>query len=58
MIPIHKKDKDKSKAESYRPISLTNGVGKMMERIINTRLMWHLEDKKHTTPEQAAFRRD
>ena len=58
MIPILKRGKDKSKAESYRPISLTSCVGKLMERLINTRLMWHLEDKKHTTPEQAAFRQD
>ena len=58
MIPIHKKGKDKSKAESYRPISLTSCVGKLMERLINTRLMWHLEEKKHITPEQAAFRQD
>ena len=58
MIPVHKKSKDKSKAESYRPISLTRCVGKLMERLINTRLMWHLEDKKHITPEQAALRQD
>ena len=58
MIHVHKKSKDKSKAESYRPISLTRCVGKLMERLINTRLMWHLEDKKHITPEQAALRQD
>ena len=58
MIPILKRGKDKSKAESYRPISLTSCVGKLMERLINTRLMWYLEDKKHITPEQAAFRQD
>ena len=45
MIPILKRSKDKSQAESYRPISLTSCVGKLMERLINTRLMWHLEDK-------------
>ena len=60
MIPIHvpKRGKDKSQAESYRPISLTSCVGKLMERLINTRLVWHLEDKKHITPEQAALRQD
>ena len=58
MIPILKRGKDKSKAESYRPVSLTSCVGKLMERLINTRLMWHLEDKKHITPEQVAFRQD
>ena len=58
MIPILKKGKDMSQAESYRPVSLTSCVGKLMERLINTRLMWHLEDKKHIAPEQAAFRQD
>ena len=45
IIPILKRGKCKSKAESYRPISLTSCVGKLMERLINTRLMWHLENK-------------
>ena len=58
MIHILKKGKDKSKAESYQPISLTSCVEKLMERLISTRLMWHLEDKKHITSEQAAFRQD
>ena len=56
MIPVHKKGKNKTKAESYRPISLTSCVGKLMKRLFNTRLMWHLEDKQHISPEQAAFR--
>ena len=56
MIPILNRGKDKSKAESYRPISLTSWVGKLTKRLINIRLMWHLENKKHITPEQAAFR--
>jgi ribonuclease HI len=58
MIPVHKKGKDKSKADSYRPISLTSCMGKLAERLINTRLMWHLEQKQHIGPEQAAFRRN
>ena len=56
MIPVHKAGKDKRKAENYRPISLTSCIGKLMERLINTRLMWHLEKKQHIKPEQAAFR--
>ena len=58
MIPILKRGKEKSKAESYQPISLASYMGKLMERLINTRLMWQLEDKKHITPEQAALRQD
>jgi len=56
MIPIHKPGKDKAKAQSYRPISLTSNVGKVMERLINNRLTWHLEDKQVLRPEQAGFR--
>ena len=56
MIPIHKKGKDKKKAESYRPISLTSCMGKLLERMINTRLSWHLEKENFFAAEQAGFR--
>ena len=56
MIPIHKKDKDKTKASSYRPISLTSCVVKTMERIVNHRLMYYLETEKIISEEQAGFR--
>jgi hypothetical protein len=56
MIPIHKPGKDKAKAQSYRPISMTSNVGKVMERLINNRLTWHLEEKQVLRPEQASFR--
>ena len=47
-IPIHKCGKYRTKAESYRPISLTSSICKLMERIVNARLMWLLEkDKPH-----------
>ena len=58
ILPIHKKGKDKKKATSYRPISLTSCVGKLMERLINNRLTWHLENKGHINTEQAAFRQN
>ena len=56
MVPIHKKGKDRAKVDSYRPISLTSCVGKLMERLINTRLTWHLEKNNIISPEQAGFR--
>ncbi|PVD22166.1 hypothetical protein C0Q70_17971 [Pomacea canaliculata] len=56
MVPVHKKGKDRAKVDSYRPISLTSCVGKLMERLINTRLSWHLEKNNILTPEQAGFR--
>ena len=58
MIPIHKKGKDKLKTSSYRPISLTSCVGKVMERMINPRLMWHLETNNLIAKEQAGFRQN
>ena len=56
MVPIHKKGKDQANTDSYRPISLTSCAGKLMERMINTRLVWHLEKNNIITPEQAGFR--
>ena len=34
VVPIHKKG-DKCKADNYRPISLLNGVSKIMERLVS-----------------------
>ena len=56
MVPVHKERKDKTKANSYRPISLTSCMGKRTECLINTRLMWHLEIQALMNPEQAAYR--
>lgn len=56
MIPIHKNGKDKTRAENYRPISLTSCLGKLMERLVNARLVWHLEDRETLSPEQAGYR--
>ena len=35
VVPIHKNG-DKCKADNYRPISLLNGVSKIMERLVLT----------------------
>ena len=56
MVPILKKGKDRSKADSYRPISLTSCIGKVFERMVNSRLTWHLERHKLICDEQAGFR--
>ena len=56
MMPVHKAGKKRNDAKSYRPISLTSCIGKVMERIINTRLTWYLERNGIITPEQAGFR--
>ena len=56
MVPIYKKGKERSKTTSYLPISLTSCVGKLMERLINSSLVWHLEKRNILIPEQAGFR--
>ena len=56
MIPIKKHGKPKASPQSYRPISLTSCLGKLMEKIINTRLLWYLEANEIITDDQAGFR--
>ena len=58
VVPVLKKGKDKTRAGSYLPVSLTCFMGKVTERLINTRRMWHLETKGLINPEQAVFRQD
>ena len=56
IAPILKKDKDPKDMTSYRPISLTSCVGKLAERMVNTRLYWWLESAGVLADEQAGFR--
>ena len=57
-IPTLKRGKNKAKAASYRPTSLTSRVCKTLERIINQRLKWYLDTNKDPiVQEQAGFRR-
>nr|KAG5694925.1 hypothetical protein BaRGS_025086 [Batillaria attramentaria] len=53
-----KRKKDPAKKTSYRPISLLSCLGKTLERMINKRLMWHLESNNLITKEQTAFRKN
>ena len=56
MLPIHKKGKSKTETKSYRSISLTSCVVKLLERIINARMKWYLESEQLLAPQQAEFR--
>ncbi|WP_411025577.1 hypothetical protein, partial [Salmonella sp. s55004] len=42
IIPIPKPNKDKTNPLNYRPIALTSCLCKVMERMVNGRLMWFL----------------
>ena len=55
MIP--KKDSSKTNPNNYRPISVTSCLGKILERIITTRLVAHLELNNLLADFQFGFRR-
>jgi len=57
VIPVPKPGKDKSDPSSYHPIALTSSICKVMERMINSRLVWYLERHKLITPVQCGFRK-
>lgn len=57
VIPIHKKG-DASSPENYRPVSLCCIPCKIMENIINTKIMEHLVSKKLLTENQFGFRKN
>ena len=46
IIAIPKPNKDHRNSTNYRPISLTNCLCKLMEKMVNHRLMWILEKRK------------
>ena len=56
IIPIPKPRKDHTNPNNYRPISLTNCFCKLMEKLVNARLMWYLEDTKALSNIQCGFR--
>ena len=58
IIPVQKPFKDPFQPTSYRPIALTSCVCKLMEKMINTRLVWYLESKNLLSPHQYGFRKN
>ena len=57
VIPIPKPNKNHSEAKGYRPISLTSCSSKLVERMVNRRLKYHLESKGILDKFQCGFRR-
>ena len=57
VVPIPKPGKDTSDPTNYRPIALTSCVCKVMERMVNNRLVWYLERNIIITPTQRGFRK-
>jgi len=57
VVPIPKPGKDTSDPTNYCPIALTSCVCKVMECMVNNRLVWYLERNKIITPTQSGFRK-
>ena len=58
IIPVQKPFKDPFQPTSYRPIALTSCLCKLMEKMINSRLIWYLESKNLLSPHQYGFRKN
>jgi len=57
VVRIQKPRKHTINPTNYRPIALTSCVCKIMECMINNRLVWYLAKNKIITPAQSGFRR-
>jgi ribonuclease HI len=58
IIPILKPGKDPTEPISYRPISLTSTLCKLMERLVTDRLTWFLEKRGLLHKNQCGFRKN
>lgn len=57
VIPLLKPGKQPSLLASFRPVSLTSCIGKVLERMVLHRLEWWLEKQKIFPEEMSGFRR-
>ena len=57
VIPIPKPNRDHTDPLSYWPIALTSGLCKVLERMINTRFIWYLENYRILDRSQCGFRK-
>ena len=57
IIPILKSDTDSKDPSSYRPISLISCLSKLLETIVNKRLVWFLEKNHLLDKNQNGFRK-
>ena len=57
IVPIRKEsEEDFKRCKNYRPIALTNCLCKILEKIINIRIMWFLDTNKIISPYPSGFR--
>lgn len=55
IVPIKKPGKDPRQPTSYRPIALTSCTCKLMEKIINNRIQWTIENNQLLNNYQSGF---
>ena len=55
LVPVLKKEKDKTNPSSYRPISLFSCVGKLMECVTIRRFTWFPETNNVFSPSQTGY---
>ena len=58
ILPLLKDGKDPASPSSYRPISLTDCFGKLLERVIADRLAAYMEENHLFNESQAGFRKE
>ena len=58
VVPILKQDKDGTDPLHYRPIALTSCICKLMEKMVNQRLVWFLEKTEFFDSTQCGFRKN
>ena len=57
LLPFQKPNKDPTSVDNYRPIALTKCLCKLLEKIINFRLIFILEQNQVLSPYQLGFRK-
>jgi ribonuclease HI len=57
VLPFLKPGKDPGLLDSYRPVSLTSAVCKLMERLVTNRLEWFVESNYLLSNVQSGFRK-
>lgn len=57
VLPILKNGKDRTAPSSYRPISLTSVLSKVMEKMASNRLQWYMERYGLFNSQQSGFRK-
>ena len=58
ILPIYKPNKPTNQPSSFRPITLLSCLGKIFERILNTRLQFIIEERNLLSPAQSGFRKN